>query len=106
MFEKDSVVLIPSYQPETTLVNLTRGLKEEGFQVVVVDDGSGPSFSSIFEKCKANAIVIGYEKNRPHSPISIFRGALYHMAAEPRNRKLRFWLQNNFGFQLDNRRIV
>ena len=64
MFEKDSVVLIPSYQPETTLVNLTRGLKEEGFQVVVVDDGSGPSFSSIFEKCKANAIVIGYEKNR------------------------------------------
>ena len=64
MFEKDSVVLIPSYQPENTLINLTRGLKEEGFQVLVVDDGSGPSFSHIFEQCKANAIVIGYEKNR------------------------------------------
>ena len=64
MFTKSSVVLIPSYQPEQTLINLTRGLFEEGFQVLVVDDGSGPTYASIFEACKKYAIVIGYEKNR------------------------------------------
>ena len=64
MFEKDGVVLLPSYQPEETLVNLSRGLSLEGFQVLIVDDGSGPNYQHIFEKCKQYATVIGYEKNR------------------------------------------
>lgn len=64
MLQKDGVVLLPSYQPEETLVNLSRGLSLEGFFVLVVDDGSGENYSHIFNKCKQYATVIGYEKNQ------------------------------------------
>lgn len=64
MFSKDGVILLPSYQPEKTLINLSRGLFEEGFKVLIVDDGSGPTYSQIFEDCEKYATVIGYEKNR------------------------------------------
>ena len=64
MLEKDGVVLLPSYQPEETLINLSRGLSLEGFKILVVDDGSGPDYQHIFEACKKYATVIGYEKNQ------------------------------------------
>ena len=64
MLQNDGVVLLPSYQPEETLVNLSRGLSLEGFKILVVDDGSGPKYKDIFEACKQYATVIGYEKNQ------------------------------------------
>ena len=64
MFEKDGIVLLPSYQPEETLVNLSRGLSLEGFKILIVNDGSGPQYEDIFEACKKYATVIGYEKNQ------------------------------------------
>ena len=64
MFEKDGVVLLPSYQPEETLINLSRGLSLEGFKILIVDDGSGQNYQHIFESCKQYATVIGYEKNQ------------------------------------------
>lgn len=64
MLSKEGIVLLPSYQPEETLVNLSRGLSLEGFFVLVVDDGSGEKYSDIFNKCKQYATVIGYEKNQ------------------------------------------
>lgn len=64
MFIEKTVVLLPSYQPEQTLVNLSRGLSLEGFKILIVDDGSGETYRDIFEACKQYATVIGYEKNR------------------------------------------
>ena len=64
MLDNLTVVLIPSYQPEETLVNLSRGISLEGLKIVIVDDGSGPKYADIFERCKQYATVIGYEKNR------------------------------------------
>ncbi len=64
MLSKEGIVLLPSYQPEETLVNLSRGLALEGFFVLVVDDGSGEKYSDIFSKCKQYATVIGYKKNQ------------------------------------------
>ena len=63
MANENLVVLIPSYQPDETLVFLTRGLKNEGFKVLVVDDGSGTEFDKIFEEAKEYATVLRYEKN-------------------------------------------
>lgn len=63
MANENLVVLIPSYQPDETLVFLTRGLKNEGFKVLVVDDGSGTIFDKIFEEAKEYATVLRYEKN-------------------------------------------
>lgn len=64
MRNKDAVILIPSYEPEETLVNLTRGLSDLGFKVLVVNDGSGEKYNPIFEGAKKYAEVIGYEHNK------------------------------------------
>lgn len=60
---KKAVVLIPSFEPEETLINLTRGLNDLGFYVLVVNDGSDEKYSPIFEKTKKYAEVISYEVN-------------------------------------------
>lgn len=60
----DTVVLIPAYKPEEILVELCRTLTENGLQVLIVDDGSGPAFHSVFHSCKDYADVLGYEQNR------------------------------------------
>ncbi len=64
MEQRNSVVLIPSYQPEETLIILSRGLMNQGFKVLIVDDGSGPSYQHIFEASKEFATVIGYDHNQ------------------------------------------
>ena len=57
-------VLIPAYEPEKQLIGLTKQLKEAGFAVVVVDDGSGPAYGEIFDAVRENASVVVHEKNR------------------------------------------
>jgi len=54
---KKAVILIPAYQPDYRLVDLTRELKEKGFRVLLVDDGGKEAFSDIFEECR----VLGAE---------------------------------------------
>ncbi len=46
-------VLIPAYRPSEALVRLVGDLTERGFhRIVIVDDGSGPSFAEIFESLR------------------------------------------------------
>ena len=59
-----NAVLIPAYEPDNQLIQLTKRLKEAGFLVVVVDDGSGPAYQEIFAETKAYAQVLAHEKNR------------------------------------------
>lgn len=58
------IVLIPAYEPDKELIKLTEGLKEKGFEILVVDDGSGEKYADIFAAVKKNATVISYKKNR------------------------------------------
>ena len=58
------VVLIPAYEPDAQLVPLTQRLKDAGFTVVVVDDGSGPDYEDIFAATKDNACVVTHPQNR------------------------------------------
>ena len=37
------IALIPAYEPEQRLIGIVEELKKRGFDVVVVDDGSGPA---------------------------------------------------------------
>ena len=55
-------ILIPSYNEARTIGIIVRSLKERGFEVYVVDDGSIDSTGSIAES--SGAKVIRYEKNR------------------------------------------
>lgn len=61
--ENMDLVLIPAYEPDEQLITLTRRLKEAGLQVLVVNDGSGPTYQNIFRQVQANATVIELEKN-------------------------------------------
>jgi putative flippase GtrA len=61
------IVLIPAYEPDSTLIRLVERLLEvgEGLSVLVVDDGSGPDHQPVFEKAAAlGCTVIGHATNR------------------------------------------
>lgn len=61
------VVLVPAYQPDSRLADLTRTMAATlpGCQVLVVDDGSGPLFEDAFEAARrAGAVILGYRTNR------------------------------------------
>jgi putative flippase GtrA len=52
-------ILIPAYQPDEKLVELVRALKNEGFvDLIVVDDGGGPLYESLFEQCSVLGCTI------------------------------------------------
>lgn len=57
-------VLIPAYEPDQKLIPLTKQLREEGFAVIVVDDGSGDAYREIFEQVRENAQVLTHVRNR------------------------------------------
>lgn len=43
-------VLVPAYRPDRTLVEVVTGLSLRGItSIIVIDDGSGPAFTSIFD---------------------------------------------------------
>ena len=47
----DCLIVIPSYQPEETLFYLTKGLATHGYQILIVNDGSEPTFNDVFFFC-------------------------------------------------------
>lgn len=58
------IVLIPAYEPEEQMIPLAKQLKENGFAVVIVDDGSGPAFRDVFDAAAEFAHILVHEKNR------------------------------------------
>jgi glycosyltransferase involved in cell wall biosynthesis len=61
------IILIPAYEPDRRLVDLIRAIRttEPGQPILVVDDGSGPSFAEVFAAAAASgAEVIGHPTNR------------------------------------------
>ncbi|WP_440709490.1 GtrA family protein [Herbiconiux sp. YIM B11900] len=60
------IVLIPAYEPDARLVEVVRELRAAapGVSVLVVDDGSGPTFARVFGQARdAGAELIGYPVN-------------------------------------------
>ncbi len=61
------MILIPSYQPTSTLRDLVVELRaaRPAVEILVVDDGSGPDYLKVFRAAEsAGALVIGYGGNR------------------------------------------
>lgn len=64
---EQAVILIPSLEPDDRLPAYIQKLKEGGFaHIVVVDDGSGPSYQPVFEQAEKvkDTIVLHHEINR------------------------------------------
>ena len=59
-----SVVIIPAYKPDETLVTITDQLWGYGCRIVVVDDGSGEKYQPIFEKISDISIILRHSENR------------------------------------------
>lgn len=60
---QNTVIVIPAYEPDVRLVSLIRELAT--FSVIVVDDGSGVGYDTIFREAEeAGAVVLRYAVNR------------------------------------------
>jgi len=58
-----NVVLIPAYKPDERLIGLVEQLKEKGFKILIVNDGSGEKYRDVFDKAAAYAKVIHLPEN-------------------------------------------
>ncbi len=61
--EVEIFALIPAYKPGDMLINLARQMYEAGLRVVIVDDGSGSGYESVFSKTEPYATVLSYSEN-------------------------------------------
>ncbi|WP_283609379.1 bifunctional glycosyltransferase family 2/GtrA family protein [Faecalispora anaeroviscerum] len=59
-----TIALIPAYEPTEILIDLTKRLFDSHFAVLIVDDGSGPDYQKIFQRCRPYAAVLSYEPNQ------------------------------------------
>ena len=57
------IALVPAYNPTPVLCDLVRSLCNAGFSIVVVNEGSKDSCSSIFDNCTSRARVLHLPKN-------------------------------------------
>lgn len=55
--------LIPAWQPDETLVHFTRELEHEGFEVLLVDDGSDAACAPVFDAAES-CQVLRHPENR------------------------------------------
>ena len=58
-----NLVIIPAYQPDERLVQLVDELWQQRLGMVVVDDGSGEAYTSVFEKIQDVCVILHHEKN-------------------------------------------
>lgn len=59
-----TIALIPAYEPDEKIKDLTKELKIRGFNIVIVDDGSGPDYADLFEGLSQEATVLTHSENR------------------------------------------
>ncbi len=59
-----SVALIPAYRPDQTMLGILKQLNQEGLRSVVVDDGSGPDYLSLFEQAAFYGTVLRHDRNK------------------------------------------
>ena len=60
----DTYILIPSYKPDHLLIELLVKLKVEGFDAIVIDDGSGEEYELVFKEAEKYAHVLRHDHNR------------------------------------------
>lgn len=79
---ENTVILIPAYQPGDALVRLTESLHHRGFSVVVVDDGSGAQYDTVFDGTSQYAHVLRCPVNRGKG--SALKSGIGAIADDPR----------------------
>ena len=60
---KDATILIPSYEPDALLIKTVKSVLDEGFNVLLVNDGSSEEYDPIFDEVKS---LVAYVKQTPN----------------------------------------
>ncbi len=58
------IVLIPAYKPDEKLIELVKELNNNGLSAVVVNDGSGSEYDSIFQAASQYAEIVVHPQNK------------------------------------------
>ncbi|MBR1691859.1 MAG: bifunctional glycosyltransferase family 2/GtrA family protein [Lachnospiraceae bacterium] len=58
------IAIIPAYEPDERMLSLLREAEAQKLSLIVVDDGSGETYRTIFEHAKESARVISYADNQ------------------------------------------
>lgn len=58
------IALIPAYEPDEKILKLSDELIGKGFDIVIVDDGSGMQYAELFEKLSQQTTVLTHKQNR------------------------------------------
>ncbi|MBO7216321.1 MAG: glycosyltransferase [Clostridia bacterium] len=58
------IVLIPAYKPDKEMCSLAKDLNTRGFDVLIVNDGSGAEYDETFNTAARYATVISHEQNK------------------------------------------
>ena len=61
---KNTYILIPSYEPDEALVPLVNSLLENNFDIILVNDGSGENYDYIFNQVKDKVIYLEQKPNK------------------------------------------
>ena len=62
--ERTRIALIPAYEPDEKLAALAESMNQRGFRVLIVDDGSGEAYKSVFADAEPFGTVLHHELNR------------------------------------------
>ena len=75
MEHRDIAVLMPAFGPNHTLNQLIAGLKQNGFErIVVIDDGSGARFAPVFNEAWLQGVRVLYHENHCGQGIAMKTG--------------------------------
>lgn len=58
------IALIPAYKPDQELPDLLYEVRRAGFEIVIVDDGSGKDYEDVFRQCSTHAVVLTHLENK------------------------------------------
>ena len=64
MNKRSNYAVIPAYEPDERLITLADEARQNGFEVLIVDDGSGEQYRRIFAEAARSASVLSYPENR------------------------------------------
>ncbi len=61
---KDALILIPSYEPDSLLINTVNELSENEYPILLINDGSSSEYDEIFNQVKDKVKYLSYSKNK------------------------------------------
>ena len=60
----NDIALIPAYEPGEALLTLLPQVQKAGFQIIIVDDGSGADYAPLFTKAATYGTVLTHDVNQ------------------------------------------